>query len=216
MRRTACASPAGAAAAQPALPPEFVRWWFAPWELAAGTPEALPLPARDLLGRRDAYRHWCAAAGIAAALPAAADPRWTPLAWLDDDALLDTARLFGGLFAARTPMPAVLAGLAPEERRWCAGVASLQPLPRAPWPAATGRDASLVATGLAWLALCLENGFPGLWPRLRLRLAPALDAAVERCLLERAGPIPEAALARVARCWNLCLLRAGAPTTPSY
>lgn len=206
------------------LPAAFTDWWFAPWALApasddvetddSATDDAAHDPAspaaRDLLGRRDDYRRWCARAGIPAALPAQADRRWSALATLDGAELEAAARMLGGLFAARSPLAPALAGLAPHERRWCAGVASVQPLPRAPWPAASGLAAGPAGVGLAWLALCLERGFPGLWPRLRLRLTPALSGAAERCLEDGATVLSDAALARLAHCWSLCLSRSRA------
>jgi len=194
-----------------ALPAGFVGWWFAPWE-SPGAPQ----PPGGLLGRRDAYRRWCVDAGIAPALPAHRDPRWSALVHLDEAQLALAARLCGGLFAVRTLQPQALAGLHEDERRWCAGVANLQPLPRAPWRGATAHEAGLAACGLAWLALCLEQGFPGLWPRLRLRLAAPERAAVERCLHDAASAPSDAALARLTRCWRLCIRRAGGTGTLEY
>lgn len=194
-------------APQPQLAAAFVDWWFAPWELAPAAGATGARPAPDLLGLRDGYRRWCAQAGMPAALPARADLRWAALASLDGAELEAAARLLGGLFAARSPLAPALAGLAADERLWCAGVASLQPLPRAPWRPATGSEGGPAATGLAWLALCLEHGFPGLWPRLRLRLNPTLRGAAERCLADGADTLGDAALARLAHCWSLCVLR---------
>ncbi|MFC3469363.1 hypothetical protein ACFOHT_05760 [Massilia oculi] len=190
------------------LSPAFVQWWFAPWDLAGLRQDAGAPAPRDLLGRRDAYRRWCLDAGIPAALPPTPDSRWAALATLGDTELARAARLFGGLFAARMPLPQALAGLEEDERRWCAGVANLQPLPRAPWRASTALEAGVDGAGLAWLALCLEHGFPGLWPRLRLRLPASAAAGAERCLQDGGVPPADAALARLARCWTLCERRA--------
>lgn len=187
------------------LPDDFLRWWFAPWDLAAAH-DATAVPA-DLLARRDGYRRWCKQAGMPAMLPAALDDRWTDLAFMPDAELAAAARLFGALFAVRLPQSHVLAGLTLEERRWCAGIASLQPLPRAPWRAATAVDAGLTATGLAWISLCLEQGFPGLWPRLHLRLPMALRVAVALCLDERVAVPGATDLARLPRCWTMCVQR---------
>lgn len=190
------------------LPAAFVQWWFAPWELAGAPQDAAGAAPRDLLGRRDAYRRWCADAGIAPALPSGFDPRWSALAHLGQDELVRAARLFGGLFAVRSLLPQALAGLDDDERRWCAGVANLQPLPRAPWRTATALEAGVDGAGLAWLALCLDDAFPGLWQRLRLRAPAAARAGAERCLRDAGAPPTGAALARLARCWTLCLQRA--------
>lgn len=180
---------------------DFVRWWCAPWEYVQDA------GAGDLLGRRDDYRGWCARAGVPASLPARPELRWTALARMPQADLLAAARLLGGLFAARTPQPQALAGLALDDRRWCAGVASLQPLPRAPWLGGAG--AGPAATGLAWLALCLEHGFPGLWPRIRLGLPDEARAGADLCLRAAHGA-PVTAPARLARCWDLCVERVAA------
>lgn len=191
-------------------PEEFLSWWFAPWRWAGAAAEEVPY-ARDEIARRDGYRSWCARNEVPAALPADADHAWMALAATEGPALLATARLFGGLLAARGQDRALLSQLAAPERRWCMSIASLQPL--APSSAAryAARD-GLEVRGMIEACRYVERDFPGIWPRLRLLLEPALGDRVS-VLLKRtareAAPPPHAK-ERVLRCWQLCRRRAGA------
>ena len=191
----------------------FLDWWFAPWELApddAWLQAGWPLAEPDLLARRDGYRVWCQHAGLATSLPALRDPGWEMLAGLDGAQLHGTARLLGGVLAARAADLRALDALDVAQRRWCSGVASVQPLAVwQPLPVPVSGLTSVELAGLAQLAHVLEAGFAGLWPRLRLLLAPSLRAALDALMPDIAlQPAPALAdAARMQRCWSMCQRR---------
>ena len=190
----------------------FLDWWFAPWDYA-GDPPGLVAGA-DLLARRDQYGPWCAAAGIEASLPGVFDPGWQVAATHSGAELRQTARLFGGLVAARARIQPVLDGMALDERRWCMSVALTQPLAASPGlafdPAAAADGDLATVLGLAELAHRLAHGFPGAWPRLRLLLPAALDECVTRLAppAPATEPATAAPQARAQRCWQMCRARA--------
>lgn len=185
----------------------FVDWWFAPWRYARKDDRpALHDCVNSLLGRRDAYRHWCALTSVTPHMPSCPDWQWQAAASSDTDELLQAAELFGGLLAARRQRHDELAQLAPPQRRWCLSVASTQPL--RDWAGDLPEGAhSPRERGLLELALRLERGFPGMWSRLRL-LLPAHQAEALAPLLGGAGasvcssqPLRE----RDRRCWLMCV-----------
>jgi hypothetical protein len=190
-------------------PDEFLSWWFAPWTWAAAHAEGLQ-HAEDTLARRDGYRLWCARNRLPAALPSRADTAWTAVATGDAEALSGTARLFGGLLAARRQDRALLERLPPDDRRWCMSIASIQPLAQSGTAKYAARD-TLETRGMVELCRQLERDFPGLWPRLRLLLAPASGDRVAALLKRTAKEpsLPPHAAARMLRCWQLCSKRAG-------
>lgn len=176
--------------------PAFIDWWFAPWR-NGGPP--LPDACRGGLARRDAYRDWCARAGVTAPLPAQADWRWQAAAEVDGAILPRAAELFGGLLAARRQRLQELAQLEPARRRWCLAVALTQPL--VDWGAAPPGAPSPYRNGLRECALRLDSGLPGLWSRLALLLPcaerPQLTPATPGVLRERD-----------LRCWLMCVTQA--------
>jgi hypothetical protein len=185
----------------------FIEWWFNPWACAGSAPE-WPLPAADTLGRRDAYRLWCAQALVVADLPPRFALPWHILAGLSGTELAATARLFAGLVAARDHQQAVLGELAVRDRKWCISIAATQPLRRAQDVPYTAQD-GIEVRGLVELARRLEVAFPGLWSRLRLTLGPALAARVDALAPAAMASAAEdaagvAASTRAARCWTLC------------
>lgn len=196
----------------------FLDWWFAPW-IYASSPHASQ--SADLIGRRDAYRLWCADAGVKAALPPAFDAAWQETALDDGQVLTAGACLFGGLLAVRQQRHEALAQLAVADRKWCMSIASLQPLSTLAGAPFTAGD-RLEIRGLAELAGRIEHAFPGMWSRLKLLLPPELDEPVTR-LLEQTGDVSGAAARdsqRALRCWRLCRQRAGdvrrtGPTIPT-
>ncbi|MES2742998.1 MAG: hypothetical protein V4754_18905 [Pseudomonadota bacterium] len=196
------------------LSDEFLDWWFTPWDYAldAGAADAgwqrAGLTAGPL-GARDAYRVWCGRAGIVAELPRELQPGWHVAGTVDGAQLLGTARLFGGLLAVREQERAMLAALSLEEHRWCAAIASTQPLGRLLRPAPGLPAASLEAYGLAELAWRLEYGFAGMWPRLRLLLEGDLVRHVDALLAHGRRDVValEAGAARGQRCWQMCRQR---------
>lgn len=191
-----------------ALPEWFLDWWFAPWEYADGTKRLAY--ADDALALRDGYRLWCDQTGLAADLPAAFDADWHIACTTNGDELRRTARLFAGLFAARVHEQEVLSRLSIADRKWCAGIASVQPV-KAAGPFRTDAQDGIEVGGLAQLAARIETSFPGLWSRLRL-MVPESDAGKVDALLQSAAAAPEhqAATARVRRCWQMCRQRASA------
>ena len=195
----------------------FLDWWYAPWERApddAWLQSGWPLPEPDQLARRDGYRLWCRHAGVDPDLPPLLDPGWEMLADLTAAQLRGTARLLGGLLAARAANLPALGALGAAQQRWCSGVASVQPLPLwQPFPAPVPDAAGVELAGLAQLAHLLETSFTGLWPRVRLVLAPPLRGAVEALLPQRAllPPPTLAETARVQRCWAMCRRRLALP-----
>lgn len=187
----------------------FLDWWFAPWSYASSSHAS---QEADLVGRRDAYRLWCAGAGVRPALPAAFDAEWQAAALNDGHVLASGAKLFGGLLAARRQQREALAQLSVADRKWCMSIASVQPLTEcavAPY----ALDESLEVRGLTELSCRLEQAFPGIWSRLRLLLAEEQHSRVA-VLLEQQHTgnnehvVPETASQRVLRCWRLCQRRA--------
>jgi hypothetical protein len=176
----------------------FLDWWFAPWALGGETPAFAH--GAGSLARRHGYRLWCQDAGIPADLPPTFDCGWQVAAQTDAQLLRRAASLYAAMLAVRLSRQAALVALPPAERRWCMGIAATQPLQAltAPRPATP-----LDAWGLAELAAALDEGFAGIWPRLRIVLAagdPDLDRTGHLCA--------PAATARRLRCWRLCLDRA--------
>ncbi|MEN3296026.1 MAG: hypothetical protein V7642_5279 [Burkholderiales bacterium] len=190
------------------LPDSFLDWWFSPWTYSSTAGTSLPM-ASDLLGQRDGYRLWCAGVGVTFALPARFDPAWQIAAITDREALLTTARLFGGLIAARRQDNNVLGQLGIADRKWCMGVALVQPLGEYASMLVSSHD-TVEILGLTGLACRLEQSFPGMWPRLRLLLSLEQGHRVNT-LLEMApdrGTIGETSAQRSLRCWRLCRRRA--------
>ena len=188
-----------------ALPGDFIDWWFAPWHAA---PERAPHAAMEgTLSLRDGYRLWCDQLDLAPGLPAAFDAAWVEASGTDPAALGTSARLYGGLLAARTCDAAALATLPAADRAWCLSTAATQPL------ACYGRDLyvasdSLELRGLCELACHLEAAFPGLWPRLRCGRDPAGMARIGQLLAAMPQPLGDTTAARIRRCWLLCRTRA--------
>jgi hypothetical protein len=154
---------------------------------------------------RDGYRLWCARLGVAAEFPEEFDPAWHVAGIRDSEELMRSARLFGGLFAARAHDQEALSQLGIEQRKWCAGVASVQPLRG--WEGLPAwRGAGIEVRGLGELAVRLENGFPGMWSRLRLMLPQSCIEPVEAALKQaRSATAADAASnGRALRCWRMC------------
>jgi len=188
------------------LSAEFLDWWFAPWRYASSTHAS---QHADLVGRRDAYRLWCASLGVRPALPPVFDASWAA-AVLDDSRLLTSgATLFGGLLAARQQQREVLSRLAVADRKWCMSIASGQPLAEV-LDAATVRNETLEVRGLTELCCRLEHAFPGIWSRLKLLLPQELDEQVTVLAAQGhlAPGLGDAASQRALRCWRLCRRRA--------
>lgn len=190
------------------LPQSFFDWWFAPWAYAVEIRGRLPLET-DHLGRRDGYRLWCREAQVVADLPQCFDPGWHVAASTGGDELLASARLFGGLIAAREHNGPVLAELAFDDRKWCASIAATQPL-RGCAEAGIAPTDTIVVRGLLELALRLEHGFSGMWARLRLGLpveiAERVDALLRTVHVDDLAP--DGTALRAQRCWTLCRRRA--------
>jgi hypothetical protein len=185
------------------LPSAFIDWWFAPWSYATGLAH-LPT-ASDVLGRRDGYRSWCAAARVDPDMPPRFDPAWHIVAAVDGAELTAAARLFAGLLAAREHDRAALGGLSFADHKWCVSVAATQPLLRCS-QVHDGADEPIEVRGLVELADRLELGFPGLWTRLRLTLPLDTANRIER--LRQDAPASagksDAGVMRAQRCWRLC------------
>jgi hypothetical protein len=80
------------------------------------------------------------------------------------------------------------------------GIAATQPLQALTAP---GPETPLATWGLAELALALDAGFAGIWPRLRIVMGVD-DANLARTT----GIAAPSAAARRLRCWRLCFDRA--------
>lgn len=192
------------------LSQQALDWWFSPWTYAAGGAGFLPLAAEGL-GQRDGYRLWCGKANVAAELPSACDPGWEAAFITSGDELMATARLFRGLMLAREQNLDKLAGLPIADRKWCCSIASTQPL-RPVRHDGAGRPESIDVEGLVDIAVRLEHGFPGAWPRLRLTLpetvASGVDALMPHVHEDRAAL--DTSTVRAQRCWRLCRARVSA------
>lgn len=190
------------------LPQAFLDWWFAPWDYAGRVVSGLPL-ARDILARRDGYRLWCERERVTPDFPARFEPSWHIACSKEREKLLQSARLFAGLFAAREHDHALLDQLSLADRKWCAGIASLQPLRSA---RTTESNTQIAVRGLAELATRLECDFPGMWSRLRLLLPDEPAREVDAIIApgKKSEQESTAALRRVQRCWQMCHARAAA------
>lgn len=184
------------------LPDFFFDWWFSPWEYAPDRGPQMPL-VQDRLGQRDSYRFWCKHAHIPADLPDQFDPAWHIATMVNGEELVAVARLFGGLFAARAHDHTLLSVLPFADRKWCVSVAAIQPLRASTGIYYTPED-SIDIRGLVELACHLEQGFPGLWGRLKLLLPPTLTGRVAQLLAAAQEAAPATSTARIQRCWILC------------
>lgn len=221
--------------AAPPLSEEFLDWWFAPWRLPAallvadprvapGAPDAVAQPQPGQAGQivqvaeggqlgqlaqRHGYRSWCLDAGVQVDFSAQFDSGWQFAALDSAAALRRAARLFAGLLAAREGDQQRLGQLAPVERRWCMSLALAQPVSGLMQPDACAFD-TLETRGLLELACALEDGFPGMWTRLRLLLPLAQQVRIADGLRHGRAEGLQAAprAARGQRCWRLCIERA--------
>jgi len=200
------------------LPESFLDWWFVPWRYARSG--AGPSPSTsDELALRDDYRLWCRRNDVAIELPAKLDKAWDVVCTEDAGELIGAARLFCGLFAARQNAQKMLRFLSFADRKWCTSVAALQPIN---WchKIEEGGDAGLELHGLRELAVRLEQGFPGMWSRLRLLLPDTLNRQIlaPRLISLESGETPAENIARIQRCWHMCrnraLTRIGAANSP--
>jgi len=183
------------------LSDSFIDWWHAPWSDAI---EAPAMYGEDHFGRSDAYMLWCEHAGMNAALPTTFDTGWSMLENLRHEELSGIARLFGGIIAARAHALDFSAQLSLIERKWCASIASTQPLNMAPGAAYTAAD-GLNLMGLTELAWRVERDFCGLWPRVALRIEKPVRSRIVQIL----GNIPafpeetRSGTLRAQRCWQI-------------
>ncbi|MGI4846684.1 MAG: hypothetical protein ACRYGK_00865 [Janthinobacterium lividum] len=194
------------------LSPQFLQWWFEPWEYAQPWPGDMALP-QGLVGRRDGYAMWCRQAGVQADFPNRIEGLWQAAA-IGEAALLEqVATLFAGLLAARENDLKALQGLDAAQRRWCMSVAALQPLlSLASGTLADGTRASLLQRGLLEIRAWLDSGFAGMWSRLRhvLPIETASELDLQPAAARPAGELSAAAIKRAQRCWQLCTDRAQA------
>ena len=184
----------------------FVDWWFSPWSIGSGTPS--DTADDELFARRDGYRTWCASACIPGDLPHHFDPAWSGVATLDGSTLQDAASLFMGLMCARQSDQEALRALPLKDQKWCRAIAATQPL-HAYVVAHPESTDTLAICGMAEIAIRLDQGFPGLWPRLQLHL-PAHHQASVRLRAQNNWATPEDILrsaTRSQRCWRLCQQR---------
>lgn len=186
------------------LPQFLFEWWFEPWAYALNAePHIKPSPGR--LAQRDGYRSWCRRHAVPERIPDEFDAAWSVAASTSGAELIFAARMFGGLVAAREQDLKVLNALSPADRKWCLGIAATQPL-RACRSLHYAPDEPVETRGLVELARRLEQGFPGMWSRLKLMLPPALSDRTGE-LLQAAlssGDGVETSAARAQRCWRLC------------
>jgi hypothetical protein len=196
------------------LPHSFIDWWFAPWEYAADEPAYRPLSA-DRVAQRDGYRLWCRQAGVQPDLPDSFDPAWQSAALDDGIELTAAVRLFAGLIAAREHNDGALRQLSIADRKWCASIAATQPL-RACGTTIYAADEAIEIRGAVELAYRLRNGFPGMWSRLRLTLAPPLATRIDALLEAASARHAGGGDPRSLRCWNLCRQRAVGTTVQHH
>lgn len=193
------------------LSDNFIDWWFAPWRYAIA-----PISATvddDVISQRDGYRNWCAQAAIASELPPQFDPHWSSAAVENADLLAQAASLFMGLIAARQPLKAQQQSfnlLTLDDRKWCLSLAATQLLPAYAVEHPESDDDCAIR-GMAELAIRLDAGFPGLWPRLQMTLQEADRAAVQLRLQNNWADheVITRSATRSQRCWRLCLQRCG-------
>jgi hypothetical protein len=187
----------------------FVDWWFNPWSIGSDTTSDTVDNA--LVARRDGYRTWCASARIPGDLPQHFDPAWSGVALLDGPTLQYAATLFMGLITARQPEQDALRALPLSDQKWCRSIAATQPL-HAYVVAHPENTDTLAICGMAEMAIRLDQGFPGLWPRLQLHL-PAQRQASVTLRAQNNWATPEDILrskTRSQRCWRLCQQRSEA------
>lgn len=184
----------------------FIDWWFNPWMIGV---ESVPdTEANDLVARRDGYQTWCASANILGDLPRYFDPTWSSVAMTEGPLLQHTASLFMGLIAARQPDQRVLRALPLGDQKWCRSIAATQPLQAYAVPHPESTD-TLDICGLAEMAIRLEQGFPGLWPRLQLHLPANIQASITLRTQNNWATAEDIlrSTMRSQRCWRLCQQR---------
>lgn len=186
------------------LPSSLFDWWFAPWSYAVNPNLHLPL-ASDRFAQRDGYRLWCAKAQVDPDFPTKFHAAWHIAVTSDTAYLCATARLFGGLIAAREHDQLRLGMLSTMDRKWCLGIAATQPLQRCQKVQYEDND-SIEVCGLGEIAHRLQAGFPGMWSRLRLLLMPEHVIRVDAFLTQALdAPVEsDAAHLRAQRCWRIC------------
>ena len=189
------------------FPESFLDWWFVPWRYAVSASGPLQQTS-DELALRDDYKQWCRRNDVAIELPAEMDQAWDVARTEDGGELVYAARLFGGLFAARKNMQKMLMPLSFADKKWCMSVAALQPIGWRHEVEPSGVE-NLELHGLRELAARLEQGFPGMWSRLRLLLPDTLRGQI---IVSGAGSLgsgnPAENTARIQRCWRMCRNRA--------
>ncbi len=192
------------------LPSPLFDWWFEPWAYASNAVRDTG-PKQDRVRLRDGYRLWCKKNAVMDRIPEKFDPAWSVAASTNGAELIAAARMFGGLIAVREQDSKALGALSPADRKWCLGIAATQPL-RACRNLQYAADETMEARGLVELARRLEQGFPGMWSRLRLMLPPTLSSRIGE-LLQAALSSDEGAetsAIRAQRCWHLCRERSRA------
>ncbi|NDP59077.1 MAG: hypothetical protein GZ090_06945 [Oxalobacteraceae bacterium] len=188
------------------LPETFIDWWFNPWAISADVTQAPG--SNDLVARRDGYRAWCASAMIPGDLPLHFDPVWSSVAMMEGATMQRAAGLFMGLIAARQPDQEVLRALPLSDQKWCRSIAATQPLQAYALAHPESTD-TLDICGLAELAIRLELGFPGLWPRLQLHLPANSQASIALRRQNNWAGTEDIlrSTTRSQRCWRLCQQR---------
>lgn len=184
----------------------FIDWWFNPWHI--GIDAVFDTEDNDLVARRDSYQSWCAGARIPSDLPQQFDPTWSGVAMTEGPLLQHTATLFMGLIAARQSDQEILRVLPLTDQKWCRSIAATQPLQAYAVPHPESTD-TLDICGLTEMAIRLEQGFPGLWPRLQLHLPANIQASItvrKQNNWATAEDIRRSTI-RSQRCWRLCQQR---------
>lgn len=184
------------------LDEKFLSWWYAPWKNCA-RPSSWSAGLGEF-ALRDDYRHWCKQAGVIPTIPARFDEGWCELAALPTPVLITTARLYAGVVLHDQQGHAALHQLTLEQKRWCFGLGSTQPVRLLNHKSM----ATLEEIGFHEIANWLDHGFPGMWSHLRLSL-PAMFDDLQPCQADVINmQFLSLRSARARRCVLLCSQRA--------
>ncbi|MCW7536994.1 hypothetical protein OOT46_03885 [Aquabacterium sp. A7-Y] len=189
------------AVCMPDIDPGFAAWWFGGWP-----GHAVDVVQRSCVARRDAGAMAWGDAALTFSLEDATLWDWHHTCRLTPDRWPQALGRFAAFLCAQTP--ALLHRLrSREERQWGLSMASTQPLPRRlDWH--SFESCTLEALALAELSFYFDEGFPGLWARVRQGVPAAWHDEAQGLREQLAGTMAAATPRRQWRAaagWQRCI-----------